>query len=89
MNSVPDYVYPISGVVDYEKVLVPSQENFVTEFLLSKVAKNGRSVLLFGEPGTAKTAIINKYLSTFKEQSEIARIYNFSSVTTPCTFQVA
>ncbi|VDL90310.1 unnamed protein product [Schistocephalus solidus] len=88
-DAVPAYDYPKSGEVEFEKVLVPNQENVVTEYLVGSLAKLGRSILLFGEPGTAKTAIINKHLSTFHPETQIARIYNFSSVTTPASFQAA
>ncbi|VDN16894.1 unnamed protein product [Dibothriocephalus latus] len=88
-DAVPAYDYPKSGEVEFEKVLVPNQENVVTEYLVGSLAKLGRSILLFGEPGTAKTAIINKHLSGFHPETQIARIYNFSSVTTPASFQVS
>ena len=85
---VPRYDYPRSGQVEFERILVPNQDNVTTEYLVSNVCRRGRSVLLFGESGTAKTAIINKYLQSFSEETDIARNCNFSSATTPLTFQV-
>lgn len=85
---MPSYDYPKRGYVEFERVLVPNQDNVITEFLLQSVCKTGRSVLLFGESGTAKTAIINKYMQSFNEDTDIARNCNFSSATTPFSFQV-
>ncbi|EUB61781.1 Dynein heavy chain 5, axonemal [Echinococcus granulosus] len=88
-SSVPSYDYPKRGYVEFERVLVPNQDNVITEFLVQNVCKTGRSVLLFGEPGTAKTAIINKYMQSFSEDTDIARNCNFSSATTPFSFQTS
>ncbi len=88
-QSVPTYDYPNHGPVDFERVLVPNQDNVVIEYLVKNVSKLGQSVLLFGEPGTAKTAIINKYIHSFNEDMNIARNCNFSSATTPFSFQVS
>ncbi len=84
-----DYNYPLTGAVNFENVLVPNKDNVVTEFLVAAVARSRQSVLLFGDPGTAKTAIINKFLGGLNKETEVAKIYNFSSVTKPFSFQVS
>ncbi|VDM33429.1 unnamed protein product [Hydatigera taeniaeformis] len=88
-SLVPSYDYPRWGYVEFERVLVPNQDNVVTEYLMQSVCKTGHSVLLFGESGTAKTAIINKYMKSFNEDTDIARNCNFSSATTPFSFQTS
>jgi dynein heavy chain len=49
----------------------------------------GRSVLLLGESGTAKTATINTYISTLEKEKWTNRTFNFSSATTPYLFQTS
>ncbi len=46
-----------------------------------------RSVLLIGEPGTAKTVTMRKYLSKLNPDTHISKNMSFSSATTPMIFQ--
>ncbi len=54
---------------------------------MDTVARQGRGVMLIGEPGTAKTVTINRYIAKMNPETQISKGMNFSSATTPGIFQ--
>uniref|UniRef100_A0AAV2L334 AAA+ ATPase domain-containing protein n=1 Tax=Knipowitschia caucasica TaxID=637954 RepID=A0AAV2L334_KNICA len=86
-NKVPDYVFPTDQVLDYSSVLVPNVDNVRTDFLLKTISKQKKHVLLIGEQGTAKTAMIQGYLGNLDPESHGSKSLSFSSATLPIMFQ--
>ncbi|KAI0987912.1 hypothetical protein GJ496_006330 [Pomphorhynchus laevis] len=87
---VNDWKYPMESesLVEYSKILVPNVDNVRTMYLVDSIAKQKKPVLLVGEPGTAKTVIINNYMSTSYDATvHECRTMNFSSATTPNQIQ--
>ena len=83
-----EYTYPSDYTPEYSKILVPNVDNVRTEFLIDNIAKQEKSVLLIGEPGTAKTVMITKYMGKSNAEIRVSKSFNFSSATTPGLFQV-
>ncbi|KAF7232655.1 hypothetical protein EG68_06684 [Paragonimus skrjabini miyazakii] len=85
--SVDDFIYPKDHTPEFASILVPNVDNVRTDYLIDLIAKQGKAVLLMGEPGTAKTVMINKYMSKFNPETHASKSFNFSSATTPALFQ--
>ncbi|OHT04931.1 Dynein heavy chain family protein [Tritrichomonas foetus] len=84
------YDYPTKGdPPNFSSILIPTIDNTQIEYLLSLLANSGRSVLLLGDSGTAKTATINTFLSKFDKEKWATKTFNFSSATTPYLFQTS
>ncbi len=82
---VPKYIEP--APFRFHEVMVPTTDSVLYSHLLSKVALH-RSTLFVGESGTAKTTIIQKYLSGLPTEAFTRLNINFSSRTTAADVQV-
>ena len=82
---VPQYAEP--KPFRFYEVMVPTTDSVLYSNLLSKVALH-RSTLFVGESGTAKTTIIQKYLSGLSNSSFSRLNINFSSRTTAADVQI-
>ncbi|CAF3729197.1 unnamed protein product [Adineta steineri] len=79
---VTEYVYPKDHDPEYASILVPNVDNVRTDFLIHTIAKQNKPVLLIGEQGTAKTVIIQSYMTRYNSEQHSQKKVNFSSATT-------
>ena len=87
LRHVAEYVYPHDSTPPYASILVPNVDNVRTDFLIDTIAKQSKSVLLIGEQGTAKTVIVQGYMSKYNIEDHLSKNMSFSSATTPGHFQ--
>ncbi|CAF0837526.1 unnamed protein product [Adineta steineri] len=80
---VTEYIYPKDHDPEYASILVPNVDNVRTDFLIHTIAKQHKPVLLIGEQGTAKTVIIQSYMTRYNAEEHAQKTVNFSSATTP------
>jgi dynein heavy chain len=86
-ERVPQYEYPRDSSPEFSSIIIPTVDNVRSEFLMDSIAKQGRSVLLIGEPGTAKTVTISRYIAKMNPELHLSKNMNFSSATTPNIYQ--
>ncbi|KAJ1563094.1 Dynein heavy chain 5, axonemal [Cladochytrium tenue] len=86
-EKVPVWNYPQDHSPEFSSIIIPTVDNVRTEFLIETVTKQQKSVLLIGEPGTAKTVTIRKYLAKLNPDTHLFKNLSFSSATTPMIFQ--
>jgi dynein heavy chain len=86
-EMVPTWIYPADTTPEYSSIIIPMVDNIRTQFLMETVGRQGRAVLLIGEPGTAKTVTIKNYLAKMNAETHISKNLSFSSATTPMIFQ--
>ncbi|CAF3995610.1 unnamed protein product, partial [Rotaria magnacalcarata] len=79
--------YPKDEKIDFASILVPNIDNVRISYLIKILSKQEKSVLLIGEPGTAKTVIITSYLKHYDSEQHLTRTINFSSITTSSLIQ--
>jgi dynein heavy chain len=84
------YEYPTKGdAPEFASILVPTIDNTQVEYLLKLLVAGGRSVLLLGDSGTAKTATINTFLRKTDREKWVTKTFNFTCATTPFLFQTS
>ncbi|KAJ1514426.1 Dynein heavy chain 8, axonemal [Coelomomyces lativittatus] len=86
-DRVPVWSYPQDVSPEFSSIIIPTVDNVRTEFIVETIAKQGRSVLLIGEPGTAKTVTLQRFLAKLSPDTHLFKNVNFSSATTPNIFQ--
>ena len=88
-TRVTIYDYPRDDIPPFASILIPTVDNTQIQYLMKLLAYSGRSVLLLGESGTAKTATINTFLGSFDKDKWVTKTFGFSSATTPFLFQTS
>ena len=83
-SLVPAYTEP--SPFQFYEVMVPTTDSVLYTHLLTKLAPK-RPILFVGESGTAKTTIIQKYLSNMPTSAVTRLNINFSSRTTAADVQ--
>ncbi|KAM4707116.1 dynein axonemal heavy chain 10 [Discoglossus pictus] len=84
-HLVPKYIHnPGEKFID---ILVPTVDTTRTTWLLEKMVKIKRPVVLVGESGTSKTATTLNFLRNLNSDTTIQLIINFSSRTTSMDIQ--
>ncbi|KAJ3055739.1 Dynein heavy chain 5, axonemal [Rhizophlyctis rosea] len=86
-ERIPNWEYPQDSTPEFSSIIIPTVDNVRTEFLMETAMKQGRPVLLIGEPGTAKTVTMRKYLAKQNPETHLFKNLSFSSATTPMLFQ--
>lgn len=86
-DRVPSWIYPQDSTPEFSSIIIPTVDNVRTEFLMETVIKQNKSILLIGEPGTAKTVTMRKYLAKLNPDTHLYKNLSFSSATTPMIFQ--
>jgi dynein heavy chain len=82
-TRVTAYKYPTDVTPDFNSILVPTVDSVRCEFLIDIIAKQGLSVLLIGESGTAKSVTIQGYIQQQNPSKYKSKSMAFSSATTP------
>ncbi|XP_043247781.1 dynein axonemal heavy chain 8 [Colletes gigas] len=82
-EMVPEFIYPPDEVLQYYTILVPNIDNTRTMFLIDTIAKQRKAVLLIGEQGTAKTVMLESYMSNYDPEEHLHKSFSFSSASTP------
>ena len=73
----------------FTQMIVPTLDSVRYERLLGLVHAAGKASLLVGGSGTAKTTILQQFLTRFDPGSHLSKTITFSSLTTPAIFQSA
>lgn len=85
MSQVPKYTEP--SPFKFYEVMVPTTDSILYNYMLVNLAPL-RPILFVGESGTAKTTVIQKYLTTMPSSGYSKLNINFSSRTTAADVQM-
>ena len=86
-TQMQSFVPPEISPQSYGHLLIPNVSSIRTDFLINCIISVGRSALLVGEQGSAKTKLVNCFLKKYKTDDILVMHSNFSSTTTPQLFQ--
>ena len=87
MQRVPQWSYG-KKTQRFTQIIIPTVDSVRYEYLLSLAHAGNKGVLLVGGPGTAKTMLVNGYLSRhFEPEQHVSKTISFSSLTTPSIYQ--
>jgi dynein heavy chain len=78
---------PPPRVFEFSEVFVPTVDSVRLSFLIRSLASRGRSVLIIGDPGVAKTSTLMDFLQTRDIDNDLWKVINFSSATSAYSFQ--
>lgn len=73
----------------FTQMIVPTLDSVRYERLVGLVHAAGKASLLVGGSGTAKTTILQQFLSRFDPGAHVSKTITFSSLSTPAIFQSA
>ncbi|KAL7022048.1 hypothetical protein ACKWTF_012111 [Chironomus riparius] len=82
---VPEYIH--NSHSHFNDILVPTVDTVRTEWTLNQMNKVKQPIILIGETGTSKTAIISNFLRNINTTNYIVLNINFSSRTTSMDVQ--
>ena len=85
--SMENYVPPEITPNTYCDILIPNVSSIRTEFILDTCVRLGGNVLITGCQGSAKTSILNAFLSKYNPEERLFQKSNFSATTNPQLFQ--
>uniref|UniRef100_A0A383W453 AAA+ ATPase domain-containing protein n=1 Tax=Tetradesmus obliquus TaxID=3088 RepID=A0A383W453_TETOB len=89
-SCVPEWTYPRSEEKPkFSQLVIPTLDSVRYERLLVLVHSIKGASLLVGGPGTAKTTVINQFMSKFNSEAMLSKTITFSSLTTPGIFQAS
>ncbi|XP_059616596.1 dynein axonemal heavy chain 8-like [Phlebotomus argentipes] len=71
----------------FTRMIVPNVESVQLTYLLQRLWKEKRPVLMIGEQGTGKTITVQQLMEKFDSEENVTKTLNFSSLTTPDMFQ--
>lgn len=83
---VTEYSPPEDG--KFSKILVPTVDTTRFSYMLDQMVTNKQTVLFGGDSGTAKSVIIQNYLSQLSNEKYMKLNVNFSSRTTSMDLQL-
>ena len=86
-EQIANYRPPDVNPQTYGNLLIPNKSSLRINFLMESVTSCGDNILLLGIQGSAKTTLINNCFKGFNSEEYILMNRNFSSTTTPQTFQ--
>ena len=86
-ESLQNYAPPEINPNNYCDLLIPNVGSIRTEFIIDLCTKLKQNILLTGEQGSAKTSIINNFITQLDPEKNMYKKSNFSATTTPQMFQ--
>ena len=86
-SFIENYVPPEINPNAYGDILIPNVSSIRTEFILDTCVRLGGNVLITGGQGSAKTSILNAFLSKYNPEERVFQKSNFSATTNPQLFQ--
>ncbi|TPP59989.1 Dynein heavy chain 10 axonemal [Fasciola gigantica] len=84
-NLVPEYIHDRNK--KFNELLVPTKETVRVGWLLEKMVRISRPLLIVGETGTSKTAICQRFLRDLNQEKNLILVINFSFRTTSLDVQ--